>query len=104
MNTIKLSDVTMKQAADGFSLSFKEKIDLSKLLYKLGVDIIEVEGIENPRIDALRIKSVCSAVSCAVAVPVKLSQESVDATWNASKEAKHPRLQVCAPVSPVQME
>ena len=55
MNTIKLSDVTMKQAADGFSLSFKEKIELSKLLDKLGVSVIELEAIENSRIDSLRI-------------------------------------------------
>ena len=104
MKTIKLSDVTMKQNSDGFSLSFKEKIELSKLLDKLGADVIELEGIENPRIDSLRIKSVCSAVGCTVAVPVKLDKESIDATWNALKEAKKPRLQVCAPVSSVQME
>ena len=104
MANIKISDITMKQMQEGFSLSFKEKIELAKLLDKLGVDIIELEGIENPRIDALRIKSVCSAVNCGVAVPVKLNQESIDATWSALKEAKKPRLQVCAPVSPVQME
>ncbi|MBQ8881499.1 MAG: hypothetical protein IJ030_04950 [Oscillospiraceae bacterium] len=104
MANIRISDITMKQAAEGFSLSFKEKIELSKLLDKLGVDVIELEGIANPRIDALRIKSVCGAVGCTVAVPVKLGQESIDATWNALKEAKKPRLQVCAPVSPVQME
>jgi isopropylmalate/homocitrate/citramalate synthase len=45
MNTIKLSDITMKQVADGFSLSFKEKIELAKLLDKLGVSVIELEGI-----------------------------------------------------------
>jgi 2-isopropylmalate synthase len=39
-----------------------------------------------------------------VAVPVQLSAESVAAVWNAVKTAKHPRLQVCAPVSSVQME
>ena len=39
-----------------------------------------------------------------VAVPVALNGESVQQTWNALKEAKKPRLQVCAPVSPVQME
>ena len=104
MNHIRLSDVTMKQVADGFHLSFKEKIELSKLLDKLNVDIIELEGVQNPRVDSLRIKSVCAAVSCTVAVPVKLCRESIDATWNALKEAKKPRLQVCAPVSSVQME
>ena len=104
MRNIKISDVTMKQAAEGFSLSFKEKIELAKLLDKLNVDVIELEGIGNPRIDSLRIKSVCSAVGCTVAVPVQLSEESVRATWNALMNAKKPRLQVCAPVSSVQME
>jgi len=45
MNKIRISDVTMKQAAEGFSLSFKEKIELAKLLDKLGVDVIELEGV-----------------------------------------------------------
>ena len=103
MNNIRISDVTMKQA--GISLSFKEKIELSKLLDKLGVSVIELEPIEQAKIDSLRIKSVAAAVKeSAVAVPVGLSQESVELTWNALKEAKKPRLQVCAPVSPVQME
>ena len=105
MEITRLSDVTMKQAAEGFSLSFKEKIELSKLLDKLGVDVIELEGIENPRTDALRIKSIAAAVTgSAVAVPVHLKKENVDAVWNALQQAKKPRLQVCAPVSSVQME
>ena len=103
MNKIKISDVTMKQA--GVSLSFKEKIELSKLLDKLGVSVIELEPISQPKIDSLRIKSVAAAVKeSIVAVPVALNRESVQTTWNALKEARKARLQVCAPVSPVQME
>lgn len=105
MEITRLSDVTMKQTAEGFSLSFKEKIELSKMLDKLGVDVIEIEGIENPRTDALRIKSIATAVTeSTVAVPVQLNAESVAATWNALQQAKNPRLQVCAPTSSVQME
>ena len=105
MNQIRISDMTMKQTAEGFALSFKEKIELSKLLDKLGTDLIELEGIQNSRIDTLRIKSIAAAVKdSAVAVPVQLSEESIQQTWNALQQAKHPRLQVCAPVSPVQME
>ena len=105
MERIRISDVTMKQTGKDFTLSFKEKIEIPKLLDKLGVSVIELEGIVQPKIDALRIKSVASTVkNSVVAVPVGLSQESVDATWNALKEAKHPRLQVCASVSTVQME
>ena len=105
MEKIRISDVTMKQSGKDFSLSFKEKIEIPKLLDKLGVSVIELEPIVQPKIDALRIKSVASTVKgSVVAVPVQLSPESVDATWNALKEARHPRLQVCASISTVQME
>ena len=105
MKQIKISDVTMKQAAESFSLSFKEKIELAKLLDKLGASVIELEGIENNRIDALRIKSIAAAVTDSiVAVPVQLNGESVQQVWNALQQAKYPRLQVCAAVSSVQME
>ena len=105
MNKIRISDVTMKQTGSDISLSFKEKIELSKLLDKLGVSVIELEPIVQPKIDALRIKSVAAAVKESIlAVPVSLNPESVPLTWNALKEAKKARLQVCAPVSPVQME
>ena len=107
MNTIRISDVTMKQTgrAVDFSLSFREKIELAKLLDRLGASVIELEPIEQPKIDSLRVKSVAAAVKGSiVAVPVALSPENVQMTWNALKEAKKPRLQVQAPVSPVQME
>ena len=105
MNQIRISDITMKQTGKDFSLSFKEKLEIPKLLDKLSVTVIELEGIEQPKIDPLRIKSVASTVkNSIVAVPVSLSLDSVEATWNALKEAKHPRLQVFASVSPVQME
>jgi len=104
MKKIRISDITMKQAAEGFALSFKEKIELSKLLDRLGVDLIELEGISNPRIDGLRIKSIAAAVSSScVAVPVQLDSD-ISPVWNALQTARHPRLQVCAPVSSVQME
>ena len=105
MKQILISDVTMKQPAGELSLSFKEKIELAKLLDKLGVPVMELEGIHNAKIDALRIKSIATAVTEAVvAVPVELNTDSVKATWDALSLAKRPRLQVCAPVSSVQME
>lgn len=105
MNQIRISDTTMKQTGKEFTLSFKEKLEIPKLLDKLNVDVIELEGISQPKVDALRIKSVASTVKNSIlAVPVALSVEGVETTWNALKEAKHPRLQVFASVSPVQME
>lgn len=104
---IRISDMTMKQIGGkcGFSLSFKEKLELSKILEKLGVDVIELEGITKNRADELRIKSIASCIKNSIlAVPVELSDESVERTFGALKEAKHKRLQVIAPVSVVQME
>ena len=102
---VYISDMTMNQTEYQRTLSFKEKIELAKLLDKLGVDVITIAGIHDGRTDALRIKSIASAVehSC-VAVPVELNQQSVEATFQALQQAKKPRLQVCAPVSTVQME
>ena len=105
MKQIKISDATMKQFSESFCLSFKEKIELAKLLDRLGADVIELEGIENLRIDSLRIKSIGSAVkdSC-IAVPVAMNDKSIEDTWSALKLASKPRLQVCAPTSAVQIE
>ena len=105
MKQVRISDATMKQSFEDVRLSFKEKIELSKLLDKLSVDIIELEGIKNARTDSLQIKSIAAAVSeSIIAVPVELSEEGVKAVWSALREAKHPRLQVVAPASSVQIE
>ena len=105
MRKIRISDATMRQTSEDFRLSFKEKIELSKLLDRLGVDVIELERIESPRIDALLVKAISAAVTeSTVAVPVALTEESVERTFAALKEAKHPRLQISVPTSAVQIE
>ena len=107
MSKINISDVTMKQSGktSGISLSFREKIELSKQLDRLGVSVIETSPIVNLKVDSLLIKSIAAAVKhSTVAVPTNLEEDSAANAWNALKEAKHPRLQVCAPVSAVQME
>ena len=105
MDQIQISDITLKQTGKDFSLSFREKIEIPKLLDKLDVTVIEVEGITQPKIDTLRIKSIASTVkNSIVAVPVGLTVDGVEAAWNAVKEAVKPRLQVVTSVSPVQME
>ena len=107
MHTVLISDVTMKTlaAGEGRPLSFREKLELAKLLDRLGVPVIEAEGIEKPKADALRIKSIASAVKeSELAVPVTLDEENIAAVWAALGEAVSPRLQVPAAVSPVQME
>ena len=64
MRRISISDVTMKASEQSrkFTLSFKEKIELAKLLDKLGADVIEIGAIKNKKIDSLLVKSVAAAV------------------------------------------
>lgn len=108
MRNISISDITMRPApeAGGFPLSFREKIELAKLLDRLGVTVIETGPIVSRRTDSLLVKSLASAVrDSAIAVPLSLTEEdTVEVAWNALKEAARPRLQVVAPVSTVQME
>ena len=105
---ISVSDVTMKQAVglSGESLSFRQKIELAKLLDRIGVSVIESAPLKNGKSDSLLVKSLASVVKDSVlAVPVDIMDpDSIHLTWNALCAAAHPRLQVCVPVSTVQME
>ena len=107
MREVRVSDITMKEAANSkkLTLTFKEKLEMAKLLDTLGVSVIETEGITQEKIDSLRIKSIASAIKNSIlAVPVRLDNESVQLTWTALKEARRARLQVVAAVSPAQIE
>ncbi|MBO5976496.1 MAG: hypothetical protein J6P94_04915, partial [Oscillospiraceae bacterium] len=78
MRKIYISDISML-LSKGAALSFREKIELAKILDKLGADCIECAGIEKVKIDSLLIKSIVSAVrDAAVAVPVALNAEGVE--------------------------
>ena len=103
---VYVSDCSLLQAAERFDLSFREKIELCRLIDKLNVSSIDLCHIRQKKIDSLLVKSICSAVKNArVAIPVDvMDSESVRIAWEALKEARKPRLQVDVPVSSVQME
>ena len=107
MRRIVLSDATMKSVGDGgFALSFREKLELCKLLDRLRADYIEVGEPANPKIDGLLIKSLSTAVTEArLCVTVPAAEDGgAEFVWSCLAEAKEPRLQVSLPVSTVQME
>lgn len=107
MRKVRVSDATMRRAAGSkqLALSFKEKLEMAKILDRLSVSAIEVEGIESVKADSLRIKSIASLVKdSVVTVPVQMDEANIDLVWAAVKGAKHPRLQVEAAVSPARME
>ena len=104
MKRIQISDKTMKQ---GLSLSFSERLELARLIDRLGVDYIELEGIRgDSRTDALAVKAIASAVSGAgIALPIDLCDpESPKRAMAALAEAPRARLQVVAPTTAAQIE
>ena len=106
MNTIRVCDSTVRKLSTGKdnSLSFKEKLEVAKLLDKLCVDVIELDEIKNSKVDSLLIKSVVTAVkNSTIAVPVALGSDPAP-TAAALSEAGKFRLQVVAPGSSVRME
>ena len=107
MRKIKITDRTIVQKAQKkeISLSFKEKIEIARLLENAGVDVIEFPAVENERIDTLLLKTVCAFLKNSIlSVNAGTTTESVELTYNAVSDAEHPRLYVELPVSPVQME
>ncbi len=103
---IAIADVTLKQPRSGEgTLTFKEKIEIAKLLDRLHASVIEVAPIENVTVDSLLVKSYASVVTDSVlAIPAGITAQSAELAFAALKEAKHPRLQVELPVAPAQME
>lgn len=107
MSIVRINDASMRQITKSGAnkLSFKNKLELAKLLDRLGTSVIELDAISEVKADSLLIKSIATSVkNSVIAVPVELNKESVDITWNALQTAKKARLVVEAPVSTVQME
>lgn len=105
MIEIAVSDITLREEGKDYSLSFKEKIEIAKILDKVNVDVIETAPIRNGKTDILYLHSIAPLIKNSVlSCPVGLNEESVKNTYEAIKEAKSPRLHVMIPVSTVQME
>ena len=63
---VHVSDCTLLAAEDHYELSFREKIELCRLIDKLGISAIDLCPIRQKKTDRLLIKSICSAVKNAV--------------------------------------
>ncbi len=107
MRKIRVSDITLRECANStdHSLSFKEKIEMAKLMDKLHYDSIEMPEIKNTTTDVLLIKTIASLMKhVEVCVPVGCTAESVEIAWDSVKSASKSSLKVSVPVSAVQME
>jgi len=107
MRKIAITDATLREGAKKgeLALSFKEKLDIAKLLDKLKIDVIEAAPVVDEKIDTLVLRTISpllknSVLSC----PVGCSIEEADRAMKSISAAKKPRLLVSLPVSAVQME
>ena len=106
MKTIKLIDMTLSQlpALRGGALSFKEKLEIARGLDRLKVDGIELAPIDGSKADQLANKTIAAMVAAPLTASVDAAAGDVDAAWESVRAAKQPRLNLLAPLSPVQME
>ncbi len=105
MKNLIISDMTLKQSHGTYDLSFKEKIEIAKLLDKLKVSVIELAPFTGSKVDAVLVKTICSCVkNSTISLPVALNENGAAEAFELIKNAKKPRLQVSVPMSTVQME
>ncbi len=107
MKKITVTDATLRECArrGDVALSFKEKIEIAKLLDKLNIDVIEAAPVTDEKIDTLVLRTISpllknSILSC----PAGCTVEEADRAMKAISGAAKPRLLVSLPVSAVQME
>lgn len=108
MRNISICDISVSHSEEysGSALPFRIKIEVARLLSRLGVSVIETAPIIEGKTDYFLVKSIASAIDKSiVSVPIDImNPDSLTRTWEALKIAAHPRLQVSAPVSAVRME
>lgn len=107
MKKITITDATLRECArkGDIALSFKEKLEIAKLLDKLNIDVIEAAPIIDEKIDTLVLRTISPLLKNSIlAYPVGSTVEEADRAMKSIAGAKKPRLVVSLPVSAVQME
>ena len=107
MKKVLICDSSLKTITAGGTnvLSFKEKLEIAKRLGELNVDVIELDLPRTGKADEILIKTVCNCVAkSAVSCVAGDNSEQVEANYALISGAKHPRLNVVIPVSPIRME
>ena len=103
MKQIKIADATLCRENSHFS--FKEKIEISRQLENLNVDVIEFPEIVNAKADILLIKTVSSFVkNSMISVAAGIGADSVENAIASLANAKNAQVRIELPVSPVGME
>ncbi len=102
MKQIVISDRTLSSER---KFTFKEKLEIARLLEKIRVDVIELPPVKDARADPLCVRTLSAFVKDAVvSVEAGLDAESVKLAAEALSATKHGRIRIALPLSPVGME
>ncbi|MBR2666788.1 MAG: hypothetical protein IKD96_01340 [Oscillospiraceae bacterium] len=107
MKNLLIEEITLREMEKNpnTNLSFKEKLEIAKLLDRLHVDVIALGSADADRSADAAVRAIASAVqNSVVSCPVGLEEGSAQRAWAAVSAAAHPRLEIVVPVSVVQME
>ena len=106
MKNLKFIDMTLRQAGPSFGkvLTFKEKLEIARCLDRLKADTIELAPISGSKADQLANRTIAQMVQTRISAAVDIAEGNVAETWESVRTAKKPKLNIIAPISPVQME
>ena len=103
MKQVRIADTTLCKENSHFS--FKEKLEIARLLERLCVDVIELPEIIDEKTDILFVRTLASFVKKSViSVAAGSSIESIENAKKALSKAAHPCIRIELPVSPALME
>ena len=102
MKQITVSDRTL---CGENRFSFKEKLEIARLLEKIRVDAIELPTVRDDRTDPLFVRTLSAFVRDAViSVEAGADADSITRASAALSAAKKPRIRISLPLSPAGME
>ena len=106
MRTVRINDITIRECANsGLILSFKEKVEIAKLMDRVNYSVVSLPALSGARGDELLVKTIAATLkNSAVSLTVGFSKDDVKKAWDCVSMAKTPELCVAVPVSAVQME
>lgn len=107
VSRIQIFDTTLRdgEQAPGYSMNLEEKLRMAKQLEALGVDVLEAGfAIASPG-DFESVQTIAREVpGCTIASLSRALTKDIDASWNAVKEAKKPRIHLFLATSDIHLE
>ncbi len=107
MRNLTVSDYSLRRLGEerGARLLFREKTAVAKCLETCKVDAIELDAIKSLKEDTVIYKTIAASIKeSRICLPVGTGENGVLEAWECIKDAAKPCLQICLPVSTVQME